>query len=194
MLVCDFSACVYIQQTLVYSLTQRPFAVCTEFESREISGQAQSLACNSHLSTFNHTPLSRASAPARCHQCFTLSQNSALMAGTVNFPTPPGNTQHSRHDTGTIQSTFPYLQETETHNTAGHDTGTIQHCTWGGLGLSPGRTAGDTDGDTDDLDSCCCWFLQVKKIEPTCQSLHLSPQVARFVQLWRENAVHTAER
>lgn len=126
MLVCDFSACVYIQQTLVYSLTQRPFAVCTEFESREISGQAQSLACNSHLSTFNHTPLSRASAPARCHQCFTLSQNSALMAGTVNFPTPPGNTQHSRHDTGTIQSTFPHLQETETHNTAGHDTGTIQ--------------------------------------------------------------------
>ena len=61
----------------------------------------------------------------------------------------------------TFSLTFPRCPTSPANrNTAGHNRGTIQHCTWGGLGLSPGRTAGDTDGDTDDLDSCCCWFLQ----------------------------------
>ena len=50
--------------------------------------------------------------------------------------------------------------ETETNNRVDHDTDRIQHNTWGGLGLSPGRMAGETEGDTDDLDSICCWFLQ----------------------------------
>ena len=46
--ICNLLACAYTQGgTSVYSLTQSSFVVCTEFDSGEISGQAQSLAHNS---------------------------------------------------------------------------------------------------------------------------------------------------
>ena len=43
-------ACVYTRGTLVYGLIRRTFVECTEFDSGEISGRAQSLARNGHPS------------------------------------------------------------------------------------------------------------------------------------------------